>query len=115
MICAPASSSIAWVRALTVPCVPTGMKTGVSMAPCAVVSRPLRASLAGSAARLSKVKGLFMMNRCGDRTRLRVVTIMIHLARQARDFASGRRKLLRCFVTGPGADSDLGARDGDGD
>jgi hypothetical protein len=29
---------------LTVPAVPTGMKTGVSTAPCAVASRPLRAA-----------------------------------------------------------------------
>src|SRR6185295_4675783 len=43
MISVPISSSSRGSSALTLPCVPTGMNTGVSMAPRAVVSRPSRA------------------------------------------------------------------------
>ena len=39
--------------ALTVPCVPTGMKTGVSTTPWGVVSRPRRAWEEGSVAKSS--------------------------------------------------------------
>jgi hypothetical protein len=60
MIDAPASSSICCVRALTVPCVPTGMKAGVSSAPCAVVMRPVRARVALSVAILSNENSLFI-------------------------------------------------------
>jgi hypothetical protein len=43
--------------AFTVPCVPTGMKTGVSTTPCGVVSRPRRAREEESVARSSKDMG----------------------------------------------------------
>ena len=43
MICAPTSRSSAGDTAFTVPCVPTGMKIGVSITPCRVSSRPRRA------------------------------------------------------------------------
>ena len=43
MIGARRSRSSDGLTALTVACVPTGMKTGVSTTPCAVVSRPRRA------------------------------------------------------------------------
>ena len=49
---APVAATASGVIALTVAAVPTGMKAGVSMAPCAVVSRPSRA--APSRARISK-------------------------------------------------------------
>src|SRR5881628_157286 len=41
---APAASRSSGVSALTVACVPTGMKTGVSTTPWAVVRRPRRAA-----------------------------------------------------------------------
>src|SRR5690242_8353390 len=41
---APASRTWSGVRPLTVAWVPTGMKTGVSTAPCGVSSRPSRAA-----------------------------------------------------------------------
>ena len=44
MMLAPTSSRSRGVIALTAPWVPTGMKTGVSIAPCAVVSTPRRAA-----------------------------------------------------------------------
>src|SRR6185437_5171814 len=44
MICAPVSATESGSIALTVPAVPTGMKVGVSIAPCAVVRRPRRAA-----------------------------------------------------------------------
>src|SRR5438477_1535028 len=53
MICAPASSRSRWRIALTLPCVPTGMKAGVCTTPCGVVSSPRRA--APSVARSSKL------------------------------------------------------------
>ena len=40
MICAPSSSNSAGCSVLTVPCVPTGMKIGVSTVPCGNSSRP---------------------------------------------------------------------------
>ena len=43
MIRGPSRSRSADDSALTVACVPTGMNTGVSMSPCAVVSTPARA------------------------------------------------------------------------
>src|SRR4029079_12794964 len=43
MICAPTASSSAGDIALTLPYVPTGMKIGVSTAPCASTRRPRRA------------------------------------------------------------------------
>lgn len=43
MISAPSSSRTSWVRPLTVACVPTGMNTGVWIAPSGVVKRPRRA------------------------------------------------------------------------
>src|SRR5207237_3734180 len=43
MICALSSRSSRGLTAFTDPCVPTGMKAGVSMLPCAVSSRPTRA------------------------------------------------------------------------
>src|ERR1700676_4986368 len=43
MISAPSSSSASCVSALTEAAVPTGMNTGVAIAPCGVVSRPTRA------------------------------------------------------------------------
>src|SRR3954466_3604852 len=52
MICAPVSATVSGNMAFTVAAVPTGMKTGVSMTPCAVVSRPRRA--APSRATMSK-------------------------------------------------------------
>ena len=48
MIWAPISRNWIGVTALTVPCVPTGMKMGVSTTPWGVVSRPRRAAVAGS-------------------------------------------------------------------
>ena len=48
MISAPSSSSSSGVIALTVPCVPTGMKTGVSTSPCGVYKRPRRAAVSAS-------------------------------------------------------------------
>jgi hypothetical protein len=45
------------MHAFTVPCVPTGMKTGVSTTPCGVVSRPRRARDEESVARSSKDMG----------------------------------------------------------
>src|SRR5438477_498283 len=44
MICAPASSRSRWRIALTLPCVPTGMKAGVCTTPCGVVSSPRRSA-----------------------------------------------------------------------
>src|SRR5215469_2465552 len=41
---APVAATPSEVIALTVPAVPTGMNTGVSTAPCAVVRRPRRAA-----------------------------------------------------------------------
>src|SRR5882757_17491 len=55
MISAPSSSRASWVKALTEACVPTGMKNGVSTAPCGVVRRPRRAPL-GSVFATSKEK-----------------------------------------------------------
>src|SRR3954469_20678517 len=49
---APVRATASGVIALTVAAVPTGMKTGVSMTPCAVVSQPRRA--APSRATMSK-------------------------------------------------------------
>ncbi len=49
---APVAATASGVIALTVAAVPTGMKAGVSILPCAVVSRPSRA--APSRARISK-------------------------------------------------------------
>src|SRR4051812_36904697 len=49
---APVAATPSGVIALTVAVVPSGMKTGVSITPCAVVSRPSRA--APSRARISK-------------------------------------------------------------
>src|SRR5216683_3077140 len=49
---APVAATPSGVIAFTVPAVPIGMKAGVSIAPCAVVSRPTRA--APSRARISK-------------------------------------------------------------
>jgi hypothetical protein len=43
MICAPASSRSRRVTALTAAAVPTGMKAGVSTAPCGVTRVPARA------------------------------------------------------------------------
>src|SRR5712692_8270329 len=43
MICVPISRNSRGSSALTLPCVPTGMKTGVSTVPREVVSRPRRA------------------------------------------------------------------------
>src|SRR5258707_690958 len=46
MIWARSCRSSSGAMHFTVPCVPTGMKTGVSMTPCAVVRRPALAPLA---------------------------------------------------------------------
>src|SRR5882724_6986273 len=43
MICVPISRNSRGSSALTLPCVPTDMKTGVSTTPCGVVNRPRRA------------------------------------------------------------------------
>src|SRR6266850_2884951 len=43
MICVPISRNSRGSSALTLPCVPTDMKTGVSMTPWGVVNRPSRA------------------------------------------------------------------------
>src|SRR5215510_9627384 len=53
---ASSCSSISCVTALTVPAVPTGMKTGVSISPWAVSIRPARACVAGSLCSTLKVK-----------------------------------------------------------
>jgi len=42
-------------RPLTVACVPTGMKTGVSMSPWAVCKIPARAPVCGQVAWISKL------------------------------------------------------------
>src|SRR6185437_3305004 len=44
------------ITPLTVACVPTGMKTGVSIVPCAVCSRPARAPVTGHSASISNRK-----------------------------------------------------------
>src|SRR6266481_1303363 len=51
MICASTFLSSSGLIALTLPCVPTGMKTGVSTQPCRVVNRPSRAREFGSVLR----------------------------------------------------------------
>src|SRR5215510_5841991 len=51
MICASTFLSSSGLIALTLPCVPTGMKTGVSTQPCRVVNRPSRARDFGSVLR----------------------------------------------------------------
>ncbi|EKD33848.1 MAG: hypothetical protein ACD_75C02575G0001 [uncultured bacterium] len=56
MICALISVRFSGVTALTVPCVPTGMKTGVWITPCLVLTSPLRA--AHSEERQSRVYGV---------------------------------------------------------
>src|ERR1700693_427386 len=43
MICAVISRSSRGLTAFTLPCVPTGINTGVSITPCAVFMRPRRA------------------------------------------------------------------------
>src|SRR5688572_25007062 len=48
MICVPISTSSRGSSAFTLACVPTGIKTGVSIVPCAVCNRPNRARLAES-------------------------------------------------------------------
>src|ERR1041384_4528160 len=53
MICVPISSNSRESSALTLPCVPTGMNTGVSIRPCPVVSRPRRALVEASDLRSS--------------------------------------------------------------
>ena len=49
MIWAPTAATWSGVRPLTVACVPTGMKTGVSTAPCGVSSRPQPGGAVGRA------------------------------------------------------------------
>src|ERR1019366_8726931 len=51
MICVPISWSSRGSSAFTLACVPTGMNTGVSMTPCAVVSFPRRALVCESVLR----------------------------------------------------------------
>jgi hypothetical protein len=48
MICAGSAFSSSGETDFTEPCVPTGMKIGVSIVPCAVVRRPRRACEEGS-------------------------------------------------------------------
>src|SRR5436305_1274381 len=57
MIWACSSRSSAGETAFTVPCVPTGMKMGVSMMPCAVVKRPRRALVWASVLSSSNIGG----------------------------------------------------------
>ena len=56
MIVAPSSSNCAGVRAFTVACVPTGMKTGVVISPCGVENVAVRAL--PSRAEISKEKSM---------------------------------------------------------
>src|SRR5688572_22595403 len=58
MICVPISTNSRGSSAFTLPCVPTGMNTGVSMTPCFVVSRPNRAWLCVSVFRSSNIGSL---------------------------------------------------------
>eukprot|EP01035_Chromulina_nebulosa_P044033 gene44032-59644_t len=58
MICAPISLRCAGVSDFTVPCVPTGMKIGVSIMPCRVRSRARRAAVAVSVFRSWKCSGI---------------------------------------------------------
>jgi hypothetical protein len=52
-ICAPVAATFSGSIPFTVAAVPTGMKAGVSIAPCAVSSRPRRAK----PSRARRVKG----------------------------------------------------------
>src|SRR5260221_7583851 len=61
MICVPISWSSRGSSALTLACVPTGMNTGVSMTPCAVVSFPRRALVGASV--FSSLNILIIQNR----------------------------------------------------
>ena len=54
IICAPVSRSRPGSTPLTVPCVPTGMKAGVSTTPCGVVKRARRARMRRRRAAASK-------------------------------------------------------------
>src|SRR4051812_49033446 len=56
MICAPSAWSSSGEQHFTVAWVPTGMNTGVSIAPCGVATRPRRAL--DVASRERRVKGL---------------------------------------------------------
>ena len=55
MICAPSSSNSSGCRVLTEPCVPTGMKIGVSTTPCGNSNLPSRARESGAV--FNKVNG----------------------------------------------------------
>src|SRR5271156_904376 len=62
MICVPISRSSRGSSALTLACVPTGMKTGVSTTPCAVVNFPKRAFVCESVLRSSNIARRFNQN-----------------------------------------------------
>ena len=69
MMDAPSASSCACVTALTVPCVPTGMKTGVSIVPCGVASTPRRARPSVCVSRKEKEdKDAIRNSDCGVRS-----------------------------------------------
>src|SRR5438874_10953945 len=57
MIWASSSRSSRGLTAFTLPCVPTGIKAGVLITPCAVVMRPRRAFVCRSCARSSNIFG----------------------------------------------------------
>lgn len=56
-IVAPIASRSSGPTAFTVACVPTGMKTGVGIAPCGVVTMPARACVCSQRAEISKRSG----------------------------------------------------------
>src|SRR5438445_9995429 len=66
MICVPISRNSRGSIALTLPCVPTDMNTGVSTTPWAVVNRPSRAFELGSVFNNSNILARFGYSHGGD-------------------------------------------------
>src|SRR5215471_4747392 len=106
MIAAPASSSISWVSALTVPAVPTGINAGVSNAPWAVSTSPVRALELLSRAISLNLKRPCILDYDDLRPTLRLLRPQFdppnHLALFARLRASTRRRMVQaCWPGNP--------------
>src|ERR1039458_1349036 len=81
MICVPISRSSRGSSAFTLAWVPTGMYTGVSTTPCAVVNRPSRALVCASVFSSSNIARRFNQNGAVEHEILKLVHAGLRITR----------------------------------
>src|ERR1039457_715762 len=92
MICVPISRSSRGSSALTLACVPTGMNTGVSTTPCAVVNRPSRALVCASVLSSSNIAQRVNQNGAVEHEILRSGSRSFGVARQVQQMPGFKQK-----------------------